>query len=535
MPGQIQASEGIDISQVLFYIDRAADQDFLSVQEEHFTPYVSQNIPLEKNQSIWLKFDLHKHILQTDTFYLTSRFFEAQDCYLQLVLHNLNTGSSDIAGSWVPLNKLAIPENRFAIRAIALDTSTTFLLQLEALMSLSLGPIKLNVVNYHQAKAQPKTIKLDQYRRKIVIVGIFGAVLIICFFIALHQYYWYREIAYGYYCLYVLLVALYYLRSAEGFFGKYLATHGQWGEIIMNVESTIQYLTFSCYIYFIYHFLNLERTKKSRISLYIRLFAILFLCLAVFDVFIKISLGSDISRSIYDWIRIPFLILAIFSIFYILYRFPSSLNKFILVGTLLLCIPALFSVFVNVTQGWLGHVSRQGVLRVFTLYDSDTHIYMYHTRIGVMLEIVCFSLGLSYKNREVISTLREENQKAKDSESISIHQKLADPILHQIDQIIDNHLDDENFSIEDLCTALAISRSQLHKRIKDASGDSAAIYIRNFRLQEGCKLLFESALTISEIAYRVGFKDPNYFTRCFTKKFGMSPKRMREGHGRTVP
>ncbi len=58
---------------------------------------------------------------------------------------------------------------------------------------------------------------------------------------------------------------------------------------------------------------------------------------------------------------------------------------------------------------------------------------------------------------------------------------------------------------------------------------SSSNFIRSIRLEEGRMLLFSTRQTISEIAYSVGFNDPNYFTRTFTKEFGVSPKRMREG------
>ena len=88
---------------------------------------------------------------------------------------------------------------------------------------------------------------------------------------------------------------------------------------------------------------------------------------------------------------------------------------------------------------------------------------------------------------------------------------------------------DEDYALDRICEALKLSRSNLHTRVKNATGKSTTIYVRSIRLEEARKLLYSTQFTIAEIAYQVGFKDPNYFTRTFTQEFGVSPKRLREG------
>ncbi len=98
-----------------------------------------------------------------------------------------------------------------------------------------------------------------------------------------------------------------------------------------------------------------------------------------------------------------------------------------------------------------------------------------------------------------------------------------DPFLLKINTVLDENLTAEEFSIPFLCQQLALSRMQLHRKLKALTDQSTTQYITNYRLQKALPLLRQKELTISEIAYQVGFNDPNYFTRCFVKAYGVPP------------
>lgn len=89
------------------------------------------------------------------------------------------------------------------------------------------------------------------------------------------------------------------------------------------------------------------------------------------------------------------------------------------------------------------------------------------------------------------------------------------------------HLGEVDFGNAQLAFHLSMSESQLFRKLKALTGRSTAVYIRSIRLQEARKLMQSSSLTISEIAYEVGFSDPSYFSRVFAKEFGMPPSAMR--------
>lgn len=103
-----------------------------------------------------------------------------------------------------------------------------------------------------------------------------------------------------------------------------------------------------------------------------------------------------------------------------------------------------------------------------------------------------------------------------------------DAFLIKVQNTIHDNIDDEDFGIVQLCRAVGLSRSQIHNKIKALTGLSTSIYIRNLRLQKANQLLKTTDLNVSEIAYEVGFKDPRYFSRVYSEKFGESPSETRK-------
>jgi len=94
-------------------------------------------------------------------------------------------------------------------------------------------------------------------------------------------------------------------------------------------------------------------------------------------------------------------------------------------------------------------------------------------------------------------------------------------------QIILDNLSNEQFGVESLSQACNISRSQLFKKVKIATGKSASQFIRDVKLEEALKQLETQDLTVSEVSYLVGFSSHAYFTTCFKDYFGYSPSEVK--------
>ena len=100
--------------------------------------------------------------------------------------------------------------------------------------------------------------------------------------------------------------------------------------------------------------------------------------------------------------------------------------------------------------------------------------------------------------------------------------------LNTVIKILEKNYNNENFRIEDLYLQLGVSRVQLHRKLTALTGQSTSNFIRSFRLHKARKLLLETERNVSEIAYKVGFSDPNYFTRAFIREHGITPTELRK-------
>ena len=103
--------------------------------------------------------------------------------------------------------------------------------------------------------------------------------------------------------------------------------------------------------------------------------------------------------------------------------------------------------------------------------------------------------------------------------------KKTRPFMEQVMEIMEKHYMDSDFGVQEFCDALGMSRSVASKHLNAEAGLPVGQFIRNYRLNMAKELLSSKTgnRNITEIAYAVGFNDPKYFTRCFTKMFGTSP------------
>jgi len=95
--------------------------------------------------------------------------------------------------------------------------------------------------------------------------------------------------------------------------------------------------------------------------------------------------------------------------------------------------------------------------------------------------------------------------------------------ISRLTVVVEKNLDDNSFGVGDLADEVGISRSQLHRKLKEQTGQSPSQFIREIRLRHAMELLQANVATVSEIAYRVGFGSPSYFSKCFHDYYGFPP------------
>ena len=106
--------------------------------------------------------------------------------------------------------------------------------------------------------------------------------------------------------------------------------------------------------------------------------------------------------------------------------------------------------------------------------------------------------------------------------------------LQKVNALIMAHLSRDSFDIDTLSKGLALSRSQLYRRLKALIRLSPAQYSRFIRLRKAKELLETTEMTIGEVAFQVGFVDKSHFTRVFKKQFGFNPSYLRKSPGKDV-
>ena len=99
---------------------------------------------------------------------------------------------------------------------------------------------------------------------------------------------------------------------------------------------------------------------------------------------------------------------------------------------------------------------------------------------------------------------------------------LDQQFLEKCMDLIERHLADPEYSVEQLGKALFMSRMQLYRKIKALTGSSPNHFIRSIRLSRAAQLL-EKGFSVAEVTYQVGFQDLKYFRESFRKQFGVNP------------
>ncbi|MCM4155339.1 nickel-binding protein [Gramella sp. AN32] len=84
----------------------------------------------------------------------------------------------------------------------------------------------------------------------------------------------------------------------------------------------------------------------------------------------------------------------------------------------------------------------------------------------------------------------------------------------------------EKLSIEAISQDIGLSRPQLYRKIKSLTGRSPLNFIRDLKMRTAFNLIKDNNLNVSEVAYKVGYDDPSYFSKCFSQKFGICPSKL---------
>lgn len=127
------------------------------------------------------------------------------------------------------------------------------------------------------------------------------------------------------------------------------------------------------------------------------------------------------------------------------------------------------------------------------------------------------------RQRQLLKHLYQGSQEAEKEISESHLEDRDKQFLKQLQTIIQQNLSDSEFGVEDMGQQIGLSRVQLYRKVKAMTGSSVVDLLRKARLAKARRLLETRSMSVSEVAYEVGFSAPSYFTKCFKEEFGMLP------------
>lgn len=127
------------------------------------------------------------------------------------------------------------------------------------------------------------------------------------------------------------------------------------------------------------------------------------------------------------------------------------------------------------------------------------------------------------RQRQLLKNLYQGSKEAEKEISEAHLEDRDKQFLKLLQAIIQKNLSDSEFGVEDMGQQIGLSRVQLYRKVKAMTGSSVVDLLRKARLAKARRLLETRSMSVSEVAYEVGFSAPSYFTKCFKEEYGMLP------------
>ncbi len=122
-----------------------------------------------------------------------------------------------------------------------------------------------------------------------------------------------------------------------------------------------------------------------------------------------------------------------------------------------------------------------------------------------------------------VEAAKAASEQAADTVKNSLGQDSDSKLLERIVRVVNEHLSQADFGVDELCIEVGVSRSQLHRKMKEMTGIGAGEFIRNIRLEQAARMLKETDMNVSQVAYAVGFSNLGHFSKIFRTHFGVYP------------
>ena len=100
---------------------------------------------------------------------------------------------------------------------------------------------------------------------------------------------------------------------------------------------------------------------------------------------------------------------------------------------------------------------------------------------------------------------------------------LDENFLKKVITCLDDNLSDSDFGVPEMQKTLALSKTQLHRKLKALTNQAPGEFLRNYRLKKAAQLIATKVDNVTQIAYSIGFDNLSYFAKCFKELYGVTP------------
>lgn len=133
------------------------------------------------------------------------------------------------------------------------------------------------------------------------------------------------------------------------------------------------------------------------------------------------------------------------------------------------------------------------------------------------------------QNAQVVANQKRQlEQISAELERVKQSQSLDEQFMAQLEQEFEKHLDDSDYTVDELAEAMGVSRAQLFRRVKTLTGVTPLVLLKQIRLRRARQLLKSTDMTTQQVAFAVGYSLASYFAKCYKDFFGILPSEERK-------
>ena len=167
---------------------------------------------------------------------------------------------------------------------------------------------------------------------------------------------------------------------------------------------------------------------------------------------------------------------------------------------------------------------------LLTLLISITVYYLHHRKTRLYLQQKKYlEKEVQLRTQELAQQSRKMEAMAKHIDELEIAKTSKDSqFMEKAFRFMQQNYTDSNYNLERFIKDMGYSKTLVNEKLQSLTGQSIGAFMKSYRLNTAKKMLQESPnVSISEVAYAVGFNDPKYFTKCFKEQFGVLPSETR--------